>query len=59
MGDLGIAPICLSTFPVDLLAKILERWRARDGRKAEGAILPIRFAEEICPRYSRAMVVVA
>lgn len=59
MGDLGIAPICLSTFPVDLLAKILERWRARDGRKAEGAILLIRFAEEICPRYSRAMVVVA
>jgi len=41
MGDLGIAPICLSTFPDGLLAKILERWRARAGRKAEGAILPI------------------
>jgi alkanesulfonate monooxygenase SsuD/methylene tetrahydromethanopterin reductase-like flavin-dependent oxidoreductase (luciferase family) len=41
MGDLGIAPICLSTFPDGLLAKILERWRARAGDKAGGAILPI------------------
>jgi alkanesulfonate monooxygenase SsuD/methylene tetrahydromethanopterin reductase-like flavin-dependent oxidoreductase (luciferase family) len=41
MGDLGIAPICLSTFPDGLLTKILERWRARAGRKADGAILPI------------------
>jgi alkanesulfonate monooxygenase SsuD/methylene tetrahydromethanopterin reductase-like flavin-dependent oxidoreductase (luciferase family) len=28
MGDLGIPPICLSTFPDGLLVKILERWRA-------------------------------
>ncbi len=41
MGDLGIAPICLSTFPDGLLAKILERWRARAGAKSRGAILPI------------------
>jgi alkanesulfonate monooxygenase SsuD/methylene tetrahydromethanopterin reductase-like flavin-dependent oxidoreductase (luciferase family) len=41
MGDLGIAPICLSTFPDSLLAKILERWRSRAGAKAENAILPI------------------
>jgi alkanesulfonate monooxygenase SsuD/methylene tetrahydromethanopterin reductase-like flavin-dependent oxidoreductase (luciferase family) len=41
MGDLGIAPICLSTFPDGLLTKILERWRARAGHKADGAILPI------------------
>jgi alkanesulfonate monooxygenase SsuD/methylene tetrahydromethanopterin reductase-like flavin-dependent oxidoreductase (luciferase family) len=41
MGDLGIAPICLSTFPDGLLAKILERWRARAGKNAEGATLPI------------------
>ena len=41
MGELGIAPICLSTFPDGLLAKILERWRARAGAKAGGAILPI------------------
>ncbi len=41
MGDLGIAPICLSTFPDGLLAKILERWRAHAGSKADGAILPI------------------
>src|SRR5215469_10328302 len=41
MGDLGIAPICLSTFPDGLLLKILERWRGRAGKKAEGAILPI------------------
>ena len=41
MGDLGIAPICLSTFPDSLLAKILERWRARAGAKADNAILPI------------------
>jgi alkanesulfonate monooxygenase SsuD/methylene tetrahydromethanopterin reductase-like flavin-dependent oxidoreductase (luciferase family) len=41
MGDLGVAPICLSTFPDRLLAKILERWRARAGAKADGAILPI------------------
>jgi alkanesulfonate monooxygenase SsuD/methylene tetrahydromethanopterin reductase-like flavin-dependent oxidoreductase (luciferase family) len=26
MGDLGVAPICLSTFPDKLLARILERW---------------------------------
>ena len=41
MGELGIAPICLSTFPDGLLVKILERWRARAGAKASGAILPI------------------
>lgn len=41
MGDLGIAPICLSTFPDGLLVKILDRWRARAGAKAAGAILPI------------------
>jgi alkanesulfonate monooxygenase SsuD/methylene tetrahydromethanopterin reductase-like flavin-dependent oxidoreductase (luciferase family) len=41
MGDLGMAPICLSTFPDGLLTKILERWRARVGAKANGAILPI------------------
>ena len=41
MGDLGVAPICLSTFPDKLLAKILERWRARAGSAAHDAILPI------------------
>jgi alkanesulfonate monooxygenase SsuD/methylene tetrahydromethanopterin reductase-like flavin-dependent oxidoreductase (luciferase family) len=41
MGDLGIAPICLSTFPDGLLNRILERWRARIGAKAADAILPI------------------
>src|SRR6478736_2049717 len=41
MGELGIAPICLSTFPDGLLAKILERWRARAGAKGKGATLPI------------------
>jgi alkanesulfonate monooxygenase SsuD/methylene tetrahydromethanopterin reductase-like flavin-dependent oxidoreductase (luciferase family) len=41
MGDLGVPPICLSTFPDHLLTKILERWRARAGAKAQGAILPI------------------
>src|SRR3979409_2815103 len=41
MGDLGVAPICLSTFPDKLLVKILERWRARAGAAAKGAILPI------------------
>jgi alkanesulfonate monooxygenase SsuD/methylene tetrahydromethanopterin reductase-like flavin-dependent oxidoreductase (luciferase family) len=41
MGELGIAPICLSTFPDGLLAKILERWRTRAGAKAKGATLPI------------------
>jgi alkanesulfonate monooxygenase SsuD/methylene tetrahydromethanopterin reductase-like flavin-dependent oxidoreductase (luciferase family) len=41
MGDLGIPPICLATFPDRLLAKILERWRARMGAEAAGAILPI------------------
>jgi alkanesulfonate monooxygenase SsuD/methylene tetrahydromethanopterin reductase-like flavin-dependent oxidoreductase (luciferase family) len=41
MGDLGIPPICLSTFPDGLLAKILQRWRARAGAKADSAILPI------------------
>ena len=41
MGDLGIPPICLSTFPDGLLVKILERWRGRAGAEADGAILPI------------------
>ena len=41
MGDLGVAPICLSTFPDKLLARILERWRARAGAAAKDAILPI------------------
>jgi alkanesulfonate monooxygenase SsuD/methylene tetrahydromethanopterin reductase-like flavin-dependent oxidoreductase (luciferase family) len=41
MGNLGIAPICLSTFPDGLLAKILERWRARAGKNAQDATLPI------------------
>jgi alkanesulfonate monooxygenase SsuD/methylene tetrahydromethanopterin reductase-like flavin-dependent oxidoreductase (luciferase family) len=41
MGDLGVAPICLSTFPDKLLARILERWRARAGAAAHDAILPI------------------
>ena len=41
MADLGIAPICLSTFPDALLIKILERWRAGVGAKADRAILPI------------------
>jgi len=41
MGDLGIPPICLSTFPDGLLAKILARWRARAGVRAGNAILPI------------------
>ena len=29
MGDLGVAPICLSTFPDKLLTRILERWRGQ------------------------------
>jgi alkanesulfonate monooxygenase SsuD/methylene tetrahydromethanopterin reductase-like flavin-dependent oxidoreductase (luciferase family) len=45
MGDLGVAPICLSTFPDKLLAKIPERWSARAGAAARDAhnapILPI------------------
>ena len=41
MGDLGVAPICLSTFPDKLLSKILERWRARAGAAAKDMILPI------------------
>lgn len=41
MGDLGIAPICLSTFPDKLLTRILERWRAKAGGRANDAILPI------------------
>ena len=42
MGDLGIAPICLSTFPDGLLVKILERWRGagrRQGRRRDPADL--------------------
>ena len=41
MGELGVAPICLSTFPDKLLARILERWRTKAGAKANDAILPI------------------
>src|SRR5258708_24474097 len=41
MGDLGVAPICLSTFPDKLLVKILERWRARAGAAAHDALLPL------------------
>jgi alkanesulfonate monooxygenase SsuD/methylene tetrahydromethanopterin reductase-like flavin-dependent oxidoreductase (luciferase family) len=36
MGDLGIPPICLSTFPDGLLTKILARWRAHAGNRADG-----------------------
>jgi alkanesulfonate monooxygenase SsuD/methylene tetrahydromethanopterin reductase-like flavin-dependent oxidoreductase (luciferase family) len=49
MGDLGIAPICLSTFPDGLLAKILERWRARAGNKADGD--PAHFGQALHRRY--------
>jgi alkanesulfonate monooxygenase SsuD/methylene tetrahydromethanopterin reductase-like flavin-dependent oxidoreductase (luciferase family) len=41
MGDLGVAPICLSTFPDKLLTRILERWSARAGGAQRDAILPI------------------
>jgi alkanesulfonate monooxygenase SsuD/methylene tetrahydromethanopterin reductase-like flavin-dependent oxidoreductase (luciferase family) len=41
MGELGVAPICLSTFPDKMLTRILERWRAKAGAKAKDAILPI------------------
>src|SRR6195256_3405926 len=41
MGDLGIPPICRSTFPDGLLVKIPDRWRSRAGAKSNGAILPI------------------
>ncbi len=41
MGELGVPPICLSTFPDHLLTKILERWAAKAGANANGAILPI------------------
>lgn len=41
MADLGIAPICLSTFPDKVLARILERWRTRIGSAARDAVLPI------------------
>ncbi|HEY2247637.1 MAG TPA: LLM class flavin-dependent oxidoreductase [Bradyrhizobium sp.] len=41
MGDLGIPPICLSTFPDGLLVKILDRWDARVGVRGNGATLPI------------------
>jgi alkanesulfonate monooxygenase SsuD/methylene tetrahydromethanopterin reductase-like flavin-dependent oxidoreductase (luciferase family) len=41
MGELGVAPICLATFPDKLLARILERWRTKAGAKANDAVLPI------------------
>jgi alkanesulfonate monooxygenase SsuD/methylene tetrahydromethanopterin reductase-like flavin-dependent oxidoreductase (luciferase family) len=41
MGDLGVPPICLSTFPDGLLTRILDRWRTRAGARAAGAVLPI------------------
>src|SRR3954465_14942075 len=41
MGDLGVAPICLSTFPDKLLTKILERWSARAGGAQRAPTLPI------------------
>jgi len=41
MADLGVAPICLATFPDSLLLKILERWRGRTGTSADRATLPI------------------
>src|SRR5258708_30180095 len=41
MGDLGVAPICLSTFPDKMLVRILERWRARAGAAANDAILAL------------------
>ena len=43
MGDLGLAPFCLSQFPDHLLTRILNQWHARFSahRNPEGTILPI------------------
>jgi alkanesulfonate monooxygenase SsuD/methylene tetrahydromethanopterin reductase-like flavin-dependent oxidoreductase (luciferase family) len=43
MAELGVPPICLSTFPDGLLTKILDTWRAgvADRSIAENATLPI------------------
>ncbi len=41
MGELGVPPICLSTFPDGLLTKVLERWRAKAGARARDVLLPI------------------
>jgi alkanesulfonate monooxygenase SsuD/methylene tetrahydromethanopterin reductase-like flavin-dependent oxidoreductase (luciferase family) len=44
MGDLGLAPLCLSQFPDYMLVKILNQWRARaksKGFATEGITLPI------------------
>lgn len=44
MAELGIPPICLSTFPDHLLEKILASWRTRShacGFATEGATLPV------------------
>src|SRR5258708_26874973 len=41
MGDLGVPPICLSTFPDKLLTRILDRWRARASAPAKDPSPPI------------------
>jgi alkanesulfonate monooxygenase SsuD/methylene tetrahydromethanopterin reductase-like flavin-dependent oxidoreductase (luciferase family) len=44
MGDLGLAPLCLSQFPDYMLMKILANWRTRakaNGFATEGLTLPI------------------
>ncbi|GGG34789.1 hypothetical protein GCM10010964_23370 [Caldovatus sediminis] len=44
MADLGLPPLCLSTFPDHLLARILHTWRARaeeTGRATAGVHLPV------------------
>ena len=52
MGDLGVAPICLSTFPDKLLTRILERWRARAGAGGEGRD-PADLGEDVHRRHRR------
>jgi alkanesulfonate monooxygenase SsuD/methylene tetrahydromethanopterin reductase-like flavin-dependent oxidoreductase (luciferase family) len=44
MAELGLPPLCLSSFPDHLLLKILETWKARTreaGGEPEGATFPI------------------
>ena len=54
MGDLGIPPICLSTFPDGLLVKILDRWRARAGANcmASKMVFNVRLTIRLEPLFT-------
>jgi alkanesulfonate monooxygenase SsuD/methylene tetrahydromethanopterin reductase-like flavin-dependent oxidoreductase (luciferase family) len=56
MGELGVAPFCLSQFPDHLLTRILNQWHTKYAAQggAEGAILPLSIKMMLADTEERA-----